>query len=279
MTLYTEQKDVKQKAKAAEPPVIAVDIGNTRVHLGLVDTADPGCMASTAFPTGSIAEELVVALENLIATTRCAPPHNATVSGVVRNAADTAVELLVQRGFHTIRLCADTKLPFVIRYADPAMLGADRIANAIYGISRFPTQPLILVSAGTAVTVDYIADGAFLGGAILPGTALQLLALHSHTDALPHVAAITAELVAELPARSTEACIACGVLYGIAGSIAAIAQRYVALCPENAPTLIATGGDWPLLAPHFPMQHTHVADMTLIGAGCYWVYHTDDAAI
>jgi pantothenate kinase type III len=88
-------------------------------------------------------------------------------------------------------------------------------SQRIYGISRFPTQPLILVSAGTAVTVDYIADGAFLGGAILPETALQLLALHSHTDALPHVAAITAELVAELPARSTEACIACGVLYGI----------------------------------------------------------------
>ena len=52
---------------------------------------------------------------------------------------------------------------------------------------------------GTAITVDLVsADGAFLGGAILPGIAMSARALHEFTDLLPLVD--MAELAAPPPA-------------------------------------------------------------------------------
>ncbi|MEK7734665.1 MAG: type III pantothenate kinase, partial [Pseudomonadota bacterium] len=44
----------------------------------------------------------------------------------------------------------------------------------------------LLVDAGSAVTVDYVdQDGAFCGGAILPGLRLMAKALHDYTALLP----------------------------------------------------------------------------------------------
>ena len=49
-------------------------------------------------------------------------------------------------------------------------------------------RPAVIVDVGTAITVDLVsADGAFLGGAILPGIQMSARALHEFTDLLPLV--------------------------------------------------------------------------------------------
>ena len=57
----------------------------------------------------------------------------------------------------------------------------------------------MIVDVGSAITVDLVsADGAFLGGAILPGIAMSARALHEFTDLLPLVD--MSELTAPPPA-------------------------------------------------------------------------------
>lgn len=57
----------------------------------------------------------------------------------------------------------------VSRYAD-GQLGVDRYCALLAARVRDPGQPVVLVDAGTAVTVDVLRDdGVHLGGYILPG--------------------------------------------------------------------------------------------------------------
>ncbi|NDF74787.1 MAG: type III pantothenate kinase, partial [Betaproteobacteria bacterium] len=54
-------------------------------------------------------------------------------------------------------------------YSDPTRLGADRWA-ALIGAYALGLVPGVIVSAGTALTVDMMgADGRFAGGIIVPG--------------------------------------------------------------------------------------------------------------
>jgi type III pantothenate kinase len=62
-------------------------------------------------------------------------------------------------------------------YADPTQLGSDRWASLI-AAWRIQRQGCIVVSAGTAMTVDALSDtGEFLGGIIVPGLQLMQNAL------------------------------------------------------------------------------------------------------
>lgn len=68
----------------------------------------------------------------------------------------------------------------------PAGIGSDRVAADIGARSIRPKQTLLVIDAGTCLTFDVIAkDGTILGGAISPGIALRLKAMHEHTAALP----------------------------------------------------------------------------------------------
>lgn len=68
----------------------------------------------------------------------------------------------------------------------PHGLGADRVAADIGARSMCPGRTLLIIDAGTCLTFDVIgSDGTILGGAISPGTALRLKAMHEHTSALP----------------------------------------------------------------------------------------------
>lgn len=75
-------------------------------------------------------------------------------------------------------------------YKVPGQLGADRWASLVAARQRtmdlaVPPPPVIVVNAGTAVTIDALdADGRFLGGLIVPGLRLMLRALAENTSAL-----------------------------------------------------------------------------------------------
>ena len=99
----------------------------------------------------------------------------------------------------------------------------------------------IVVDLGSAITVDVVSpDGAFLGGAILPGIAMSARALHEFTDLLP------LEPMSELaqpPAalgKTTSACLQAGLYWGAIGGVRELIAR---LGTELAkPQLFVTGG-------------------------------------
>ncbi len=103
-------------------------------------------------------------------------------------------------------------------YAAPEQLGVDRWL-ALLAAYRAVGDRLLLVSAGTAVTLDELsADGLHVGGYILPGRELMLDSLSSGTDRVRfeqrgwrHGAG-----------RNTGECVAAGVSAAIVGSVLAV---------------------------------------------------------
>src|SRR5262249_51234904 len=136
-----------------------------------------------------------------------------------------------------------------VRLEKPDAVGIDRLLSAVAANKRrAPDVPAIVVGAGTAVTVDWLAaDGAFCGGAILPGFRLMAQALHDHTALLPPIAIERAE--PPLPGTSTIAAMQAGVYWAVAGGTRAVIRELLqsASALSTRVPVFLTGGDAPLL--------------------------------
>jgi type III pantothenate kinase len=251
--------------RPVEQQVLAIDIGNTRVKAGVVDPAGRTCPVIKAFPTVDLESELLPAIAEL--TGRCSGEVPVVIAGVVDLAAEAAERILNGNGFRVARFTAAARLPLVVRYVDPLSLGIDRIANALFATTMFPDRPVILISAGTALVIDYVSGGVFHGGAILPGIRLQLESLHRGTAALPLTTDLRDAGIPVLPASTTQDCMTGGVVWGAAAAVEKFIEIYSGECSDDLlPEVIATGGDWELLVPCIsgPVIR-YVPDATLIG--------------
>ena len=125
-----------------------------------------------------------------------------------------------------------------IRYNNPSEVGADRIANAVAGFSKYK-GPLIIVDFGTATTFDAVsAKGVYLGGAIFPGVQISMEALFKNTAKLPRVDLATPIRVI---GKSTVESIQSGAIHGVTGMVLYIVERMQNELDEKA-KVIATGG-------------------------------------
>jgi type III pantothenate kinase len=107
---------------------------------------------------------------------------------------------------------------------------------------RTPDRPAIVVDLGTAITVDLVeADGAFAGGAILPGIGMAARALADQTDALPHVVLTHAETPPSPLGKSTKAAIEAGLYWGAVGAVGELVSQLTERL-QTQPDLFITGG-------------------------------------
>ncbi|MDX3775731.1 type III pantothenate kinase [Chromatiaceae bacterium AAb-1] len=127
-------------------------------------------------------------------------------------------------------------------YQQSGLLGVDRWLLLLGSQLKYPSQTLMIVDAGTAVTVDWLAaDGIHLGGWILPGLRLQQQAVVKNTAKVFNSEAIKARLE---PGQETVACLQNGCLAAVTG---AIQQGWQLGLADN---VILTGGDSIYLKPH-----------------------------
>ena len=109
------------------------------------------------------------------------------------------------------------QLPLEINYRTPDTLGSDRVAAAVGAWNEAPGRNILVIDAGTAITVDFISkDGKYNGGNIAPGIKMRLRALHEFTNRLPLV-----DKEGEIPSigYDTETAIRSGVINGICHEI------------------------------------------------------------
>lgn len=145
-------------------------------------------------------------------------------------------------------------------YRLPDQLGSDRWA-ALIGARSLNAGPVCVVDCGTAVTVDAVAaDGAMVGGAILPGLTMARRALVAGTRGI----AVDDDVAPRLDGSGTAECVAAGTLYGLAGGIDRLLAEYEVLLGDGV-TVFITGGDAPRVQPHLHYPVTHVNDLVLRG--------------
>ncbi len=124
-------------------------------------------------------------------------------------------------------------------YEQPERLGVDRWLAAL-GACEISSEAIV-VDAGTALTVDYIAEGMFHGGVIAQGVGLSVANLLAGTD---RVGAVSFDSLPKIPTNTASA-VGLGAVAQAAGLIKWLQQRWA----PNAP-LILTGGDGLILAPY-----------------------------
>ena len=265
--------------------LMAVDIGNTQTVLGFYEGEElrgRWRITTEAYRTadelGAISDGLL-RLRGLELDRLEALIVSSVVPGLNRSNKNLAEQVL-EVPFYQVSAMMQTGLKN--RYDDPGAVGADRIVNAV-AAGRYYGYPTIIVDFGTATTVCAVdAEGAYRGGAILPGLYVALDALVAQTAKLPGV-----DLEEEPPkaiATNTPDSIRSGFIYGYAGAIDALIRRMSEELAIDAPMstqenasaedsyevpeglcVLATGGPAPAIVRHCREIDTLDADLTLKG--------------
>ena len=144
-------------------------------------------------------------------------------------------------------------------YDDPAQLGSDRWA-ALIAARGITKAPCIIVSVGTALTVDMLsASGVFMGGMIAPGPALMRQSLAQGTDAIQPASG----KAVPNPSNTADA-VETGVMYAMTGAIERAVSIFEAEQDARA-TILMTGGAANIVAPFLNRPHQVVDNLVLEG--------------
>lgn len=243
--------------------VLAVDVGNSRIKVGLFaddPQGEPACLKQSGFALGDPWRGDDLPWDEVHA--------GDSVRGVIAGANPVGIDKVMdgwpEAKWGAPRVISQTAdFPLTIDVDAPRKVGIDRLLNAV-AVNRFrrANQPAIIVDSGTATTVDLVsADGAFCGGAILPGFELCARALHQYTALLPLIS--LDELSDHIPAargRQTRAALHGGLYWGQIGAVRELVRQLIAEeaaggRPASDVMLVLTGGGAPLLRESFAMQH------------------------
>jgi type III pantothenate kinase len=145
-------------------------------------------------------------------------------------------------------------------YDRPSLLGPDRWAALIAARRRVPDGPCLVITVGTAVTIDALDDkGTFVGGLIVPGFGLMLDALEAGTAGLR----VPSGDFQTFPTNTSNALMSGGI-HALAGA----AERMARLLSEQSgrtPRVLLAGGAAPKLAPQLRFAYTIVDNLVLEG--------------
>ena len=149
------------------------------------------------------------------------------------------IPLFLTSASHFIKLDSRTPIPIINNYSTKDTLGYDRIASAVGAHTIFPLTNVLVIDAGTAITIDLITTkGVFMGGNISPGLDLRFKSLNQFTKKLP---LIKKKEEFELLGSTTNDAILSGVMNAVIFEL----DGYITELKNKYPDLktVLTGGD------------------------------------
>lgn len=232
--------------------ILLLDVGNTRIKWRVVQAAGTPAMAEGALGHAEVhgLQAIVAgfpALRRMVGSNVAGASLGAALDGMLTTAGIAGRWVQAARDEHGVRN----------GYDRPAQLGTDRWA-ALIGARRLHGGPCLVVSAGTATTVDHLdADGQFQGGLILPGIDLMRQSLASNTSGLR----LEDGRVTPHP-RNTADAIESGCAMAQAG---AVERMFGQLAPQEDALCVLTGGAAPRFADLLSVRTRAVPNLVLDG--------------
>jgi type III pantothenate kinase len=228
--------------------LLAADVGNTNVTLGLFTDGElVGSWRATTH-TGATPDEVaamtaeMLALDGhgldelqAVALASVVPPLTDTFERFVRSRIGLEPMIVDAASLAgTLRIEIDR----------PAEAGADRLCNALAARTEFG-GPAIVIDLGTSTNFDLLsAEGAYIGGAIAPGLGLSLEALVGYASKLPRIElrrpphAIGSNTIHAMQSGTV-----LGYIGLVSGLLTALRGELLERSPaESRVTVIATGG-------------------------------------
>ncbi len=254
--------------------VLAIDIGNSRIGVGVFSLGksdDP----ARRLVRHNWQSELKAAVADLWQAKKIndgpeAYPTSVVIASVVPDLT-TQVQALVKTELHLEdqRIGQDLKIPMKTNLTDESTLGVDRLLAALCAYVN-TQQACVVISAGTALTVDYVDDdGIFQGGAITTGLQLGARALHEFTAQLPLASLDPPQ---EPCGRNTAEALNLGLYASARGAVRELVESYAGKL-GHWPHVVATGGDAQRLLANSGLVDSLIPDLVLQGAALVWEHH------
>lgn len=239
--------------------LLAISIGNTRTQIG---TFVEGKLVERLLVTNTDTQAIGLTLEmaaKALSDDPDAPVVLASVNPAVTEMITSQVRSRLKR--RVMRVEKEIAIPIGRQLDRESIVGEDRLLNAAAAFDAFK-QAVVVVDAGTAITVDYVdGAGTFHGGAIGPGARMMLRAMNQGAAQLPEVEMQRPE---EAVGHNTAEAMRSGVFHGLRGMVRELTEQY-ALIAGAYPLVIATGGDSELIFGDYELIERVIPELTLRG--------------
>lgn len=241
------------------PGLLAIDIGNTHIKIGLLDQGQWMEEWRLATDLRRTPDEYRLFVRGLLGESQVESVDRAIVASVVPLLTPFFLRVLESVSVSEPIEVVPPGYGLEVDYP-PANLGPDRFVNAL-AAWEMERRSVVVVDVGTTATVDAVVDGVFVGGAIAPGPHFLAQALAEGTARLPHV---TPAIEPWTIGKNTEQAIRAGVGQGFSGMVRSLIENTRTSIGEEAP-IILTGGWSARLQPFLGLPVRMEPQLTLEG--------------
>jgi type III pantothenate kinase len=257
--------------------IIAVDIGNTNIGIGLFLEGTEDFIRS--IPGGSETElrdclvdswRKIPVLESSKEKKRNGVIVVSSVKPVWTDLVRRIADEDLGENIHVIG--EDIPLPITVWVDDPRTVGTDRVVAAAAAFAVVE-DAVVVADFGTAVTIDLVdGHGVFQGGVICPGFDISAQALKDHTALLPKV---TVHRPSGPYGKNTADAINAGLYYSIIGALEEIVRRYAEEI-GRWPQTIMTGSGADLIKDDCPFVDNYVPHLVIKGIILAYMKYVED---
>lgn len=246
--------------------IIAVDIGNTNITIGLflegqeefIESIPGKSQSKLTALFKSAWQKVPIAKsskekkrDGVIVASSVRPEWTRRIEQIVKKSIDEKVYIIGK----------DIPLPMSLWVDEPTKVGTDRVvsAAAAYDIVE---DTVVVADFGTAVTIDLVDEkGIFLGGVICPGLEIGAQALKENTAQLPKVKVSRPKAPY---GRTTSQAINCGLYYSAIGALEEVIRRYAEKI-GRWPQTILTGSAAEVIKDDCQFIDSYVPNLTVKG--------------
>jgi type III pantothenate kinase len=223
--------------------LLAIDVGNSHAVFGLHNGDRWAAVWRRATRTEETEDELGGWLRSLLTAQDIQPTIDAAVCASVVPSLNQSLLWMCRRwfGVELNFLQGGVSVGLVVKYDPPGSVGADRLANALGALENY-RPPLIVVDFGTGTNFDVVdSEGAYIGGAIMPGVLVGSDALFKKAAKLPHVQGLSLTEPERAIGGNTVDSLRSGIVLGYASAIDGLVRRMAEELNAEC-GVISTGG-------------------------------------
>ncbi len=246
--------------------IIAVDIGNTNIAVGLfLDGTEDSIHSIPGGSEAQLRDCLVDAWGKIpvLESSKEKKRDGVIVVSSVKPVWTDLVRRIADEDLgENIRVIGeDIPLPITVWVDEPGKVGTDRVVAAAAAFDVVE-DVVVVADLGTAVTIDLVDEhGVFQGGVICPGFGISAQALKDNTAQLPE---ITVHRPSGPYGKNTADAINCGLYYSIIGTLEEIIRRYAEEIGRWPQTII-TGSGAEIIKDDCPFVDNYVPHLVIKG--------------
>lgn len=259
--------------------IIAVDIGNTNIAIGLFlndeqefiesipgsnQTKLKNCIKSAwkKIPVLEISKEKK--RDGVIVVSSVKPQWTKVIEKIASEQLDERILLIGK----------NIPLPISLSVDQPEKVGTDRVVSAAAAY-EVVEDAVVIADFGTAVTIDLVDEkGVFLGGVICPGFETSAQALKQNTAQLTKVKIIKPKAPY---GKNTAEAINCGLYYSAIGTLEEVIRRFAEEI-DKWPQTVITGAAAAVIKDDCQFIDSYVPNLVIKGIVLAYKKYIDEKA-